>query len=112
MDMVESHIFRRGLALLIRANLSSNTQFIVVLDPPTPLKRGQKTLVPPFLRGVRGDQNLGGTSKNFEMLIRLRFHVKLTPMSIAKPLQPGLFTIIRIINKSLKRHIFVNSHHG
>ncbi|MBW4688204.1 MAG: hypothetical protein KME40_24730 [Komarekiella atlantica HA4396-MV6] len=37
--------------------------------------------------GSGGISNLGGTSKNFEMLIRLSFHVKLTPMGIAVPLR-------------------------
>ncbi len=70
----------------IDVNFSSNTQFPVVSDPPTPFKRGHSILIPPFLRGLGGISNLGGTSKNFEMLIRLGFHVKLTPMSNAVPL--------------------------
>ncbi len=36
--------------MLIGVNLSSNTQFTLVLDPPIPLKRGQKILVPPLFK--------------------------------------------------------------
>ncbi|WP_193194283.1 hypothetical protein [Nostoc sp. MG11] len=38
-------------------------------------------------RGLGGISSLGGTSKNFEMLIRLGFHVKLTPMNHVVPLR-------------------------
>jgi hypothetical protein len=39
----------------------------ILLDPPkSPLKRGTLILVPPFLRGVRGDLNvLKVTAKKF-----------------------------------------------
>ncbi len=37
--------------MLIRVNFSSNTQFIVVLDPPTPLKKGAKDSSSPFFKG-------------------------------------------------------------
>ncbi len=48
-----NHIYPWGTALLIGVNLSSNTQFSIVLDPPTSLKRGQKILVPLLERGDR-----------------------------------------------------------
>ena len=33
--------------------------YLIFLDPPkSPLRRGTLTLVPPFLRGVRGDQEV------------------------------------------------------
>ncbi|WP_193193960.1 hypothetical protein [Nostoc sp. MG11] len=38
-------------------------------------------------RGLGGISSLSGTSKNFEMLIRLGFHVKLTPMITMSTLQ-------------------------
>lgn len=50
---------------------------------PNPLKKGAKdSSSPPFQWGLGGIENLGSTSKNFEMLIRLGFHIKLTLMHI------------------------------
>ncbi len=58
----------RDTAMPIGVNLSlkalRNIAFTLSLDPPkSPLRRGvgvdfEKTLVPPFLRGVRGDLRL------------------------------------------------------
>lgn len=48
-----NHICPWGTVLLIDVNFSSNTQFSVVLDPPTSLKRGQKILVPLLEKGDR-----------------------------------------------------------
>ncbi len=42
----------------------SNTQFTVVLDPPTPLKRGKNFISALKKGGLTGIENLDGTSKN------------------------------------------------
>ncbi|MEH2270441.1 MAG: hypothetical protein V7K68_18830, partial [Nostoc sp.] len=65
-----NHICPWGTALLIGVKLSSNTQFSVVLDPQTSLKRGQKILVPLLERGI---ENLSGTSI-FTLLVKLVQH--------------------------------------
>jgi hypothetical protein len=57
------------------------SRFYLSPDPPkSPLRRGtkEKTLVPPFLRGARGDLDLIVKQQSV-----IGFDVKLTPMGIA-----------------------------
>ena len=61
------------------------SRFYLNLDPPkSPLRRGtkEKTPVPPFLRGARGDLDLIVKQQSLN-----GFDLKLTPMSTAVSLQ-------------------------